>query len=81
MPCLTPPPPPPPSVTDEMCHYKQSGEAYSTCLEDVIEAMRGENPPLVLTFNRSKKHYNAFRRQEPLTCPQPITTGMHAHES
>ena len=64
-----------------MIHYEQLEDACSTCLEDVIEAMRGENPPLVLTFNRSEKHYNAFRRQEPLICPQPITTGMHAHES
>ena len=62
-------------------YYGAEKKARSTCLVDVIEAMRGENPPLVLTYNRSRKHYNAFRRQEPLTCTQSITIGMHAHES
>ena len=56
--------------TAEYSHYLPKTDSVEwICLNELIERMQEDNPPLVLTYNKTKKHYNCFHRHVTTPCP------------
>ena len=46
----------------EMLRYNRTMHGKPISLKDAIELVQGDEPPMVLTFNKRSEHYNAFFR-------------------